>query len=166
MQRGLSPLSLLFSRLKRPSALIHFSLGFPLSDPSPSSWPPLDANSFMSFPYHGAQKSHTGLKVRPHLQTYLSKGKRKEPGKPHTAHCWQTLKICPRCKNTNCKHPQPLSFHSFVYLGEEPDAQRPGDLIFSFLQLERPIQFYQTTLLSQELFGSLGFITEHCVLKS
>lgn len=33
--------------------------------------------------YHGVQKSHTGLKVRPHLQTYLSKGKRKEPGKLH-----------------------------------------------------------------------------------
>lgn len=116
--------------------------------------------------YHGTQKSHTGLKVRPHLQIYLSKGKRKEPRKPHTAHCWQTLKICPHCKNMNCKHPQPLYFHSFVYLGDELDAQRLSDLIFPFLQLERPIQLYQTTLLSLELFGSLRFITKHCVLKS
>lgn len=41
-----------------------------------------------------------------------------------------------------------------------------SDFIFPFLQLERPIQFYQTTLLSQELFGSLRFITKHWVLKS
>lgn len=65
----------------------------------------------------------------------------------------------------NCKHLQPLSFHSFVYLGDKPGAQRLSDLVFPFLQLERPIQFYQTTLLSQELFESLRFITKHCVLK-
>lgn len=120
----------------------------------------------MSFSYHSAPKSHTELKVRPHLQTYLSKGKRKEPGKSHTAHYWQTLKICPYCKNMNCKHSQPLSFLSSVYLGDEPDTRRLRDLIFPFLQQERPIQFYQTTLLSQELFGILRFITKYCVLKS
>lgn len=53
-----------------------------------------------------------------------------------------------------------------MYLGDEPDAQRLSDLIFPFQQLERPIQFYQTTLLSQELFRSFRFITKHCVLKS
>lgn len=137
------------SRLNRPNALSHSSSSFPLHDPSPSSWHLwMLSNSFMSFSYHGAQKSHIGLNVRMHLQTDLSKGKRKESGKPHTTCCWQTLNICPHCKNINCKDPQPLSFHSSAYLEDE---LRDSMISFS------PFRNWR---------GQLNFTKLHCSLRN
>lgn len=83
-----------------PSATSHKA--FPPPASSPSLWPPLDANSFMCFPYHGAQKNHTQ--------------------DSRWGHTYKLIRVKAKGRS-------------------------------------------QTTLISQELFGRLRFITEHCVLK-
>lgn len=71
---------------------------------------------------------------------------------------------CAHCTNGYCKHLQAWPSHFFVHLGDETSTQRLSDLIFPFLQLERLIKVYKTTLLFGELLGSLRFIKHNEIL--
>lgn len=75
------------------------------------------------------------------------KGKANEPGRQHMASKQPPTPAHALRKNVSCKHLQTSPFHCFVYSGEETRTRGLSHLILPFLQLERPIKVYKTTLL-------------------